>query len=92
MSKELIAFKKHFERNCSIKVIDTIEESRYPHWKRLCFQSLNCTQMVMLAEYIFDTFSNPGDFSHDMPKVHSYADMLCLTVDVADINKKILNL
>ena len=46
----------------------------------------------MLAEYIFDTFSNPGDFSHDMAKVHCYGDNLCLTVDVADINKKILNL
>ena len=90
MSKELEALKKHFERHCSVKVIDTIEESSYPHWKRLCFEPLNCTQMMLVVEYIFDTFSNPGDFSHNSPKLHSYRNDLCLTVDVADINKKIL--
>ena len=92
MSKELTAFKKHFESNCSVKVFDAIEDNMYPHWKRLCFRPLNCTEMLQIAEYIYSTFNNPKDYLHNLPKLHSYKNELCLTVDVADINKKILNL
>lgn len=52
MSKELKEFKKHFEANCSVKIIDTIEENHLPHWKRLCFNQLNCDEMTEISLYI----------------------------------------
>lgn len=90
MSKELEAFKKHFEANCSVKVIDAIEQNMYPHWKRLCFISLNCEDLLKISEYIRNTFSEPGNYSHLAPKIGYYDSCICLTVDVKDIIKKIL--
>ena len=89
MSKELKEFKKHFEANCNIRVIDTVEEAHFPHWKRLCFDSLNCDEMSEVSSYIKNTFSNPGISSHLLPKLHTYKDSLCLTVDVSVIREKI---
>jgi len=89
MSKELKAFKKHFEENCKVKVIRTIEEAEYPHWKRLGFGPLNCEEMREVSEYIKNTFSSPGKHSHKLPKLHAYNNYLCLTVDVCSITEKI---
>jgi hypothetical protein len=85
-SKELKEFKKHFEANCRVKVTGTIEEAHFPHWKRLCFDSLNCDEMKEVGEYIKNTFSNPFDFSYKLPKLHAYNNYLCLTVDVSSIS------
>ena len=89
MSKELSEFKKHFQSNCGVKVIDTIEESTFPHWKRLCFGPLNCEEMLEVSSYIRITFGTPGNYSHLSPKLHSYNGILCLTVDVSHIRDKI---
>lgn len=89
MSKELTAFKKHFQGNCPVKVIDTIEEPHFPHWKRLCFNQLNCEEMVEVAAYIKNTFGTPGGYSHLSPKLHTYNNFLCLTVDISVIKEKI---
>jgi hypothetical protein len=91
MSNELKEFKKHFEANCSIKVIDTIEESHLPHWKRLCFNQLNCNDMIEIAMYIKNTFSVKDTYSHLLPKIQIYNGFLCLTVDVSQIEKLIKN-
>lgn len=90
MSKELSAFKKHFQENCDVKVIHTIEEKTYPHWKRLCFGHLTCAQMNEISWYIESTFSNEGRFSHLLPKLGVYNDYLCLTIDVKQIKEKIM--
>ena len=90
MSKELSAFKKHFQENCSIKIIHTIENERCFHWKRLCFQELNCEQMEEVSRYIKRTFSNEGRFSHLLPGLVVYDNFLCLTVDVKQIKEKIM--
>ena len=92
MSPELKAFKEHFKANCSVKVTDVIEDRTFFHWKRLCFNSLDCEEMMQIAQYIKNTFSNPGNYSHLLPKVYVYNHELCLTVDVSDIKNKILKL
>ena len=90
MSKELTAFKKHFKNNCSIKVVKTIEESHWQHWKRLAIDGLDCEQMAELDRYIRSTFSVTGKFSHKLPKLHEYKGYLCLTVDESQIITSIL--
>jgi hypothetical protein len=90
MSPELKAFLHHFQKNCSVKVIDTIEENHLPHWKRLCFELLNCEEMLHLGQYIKNTFSESGKYSHLQPKIHTYKNELCLTVDVSHIKSKIM--
>jgi hypothetical protein len=90
MSPELKAFKEHFKANCSVKVTDTVENKSYFHWKRLCFNSLNCEELLQIAQYIKNTFSNTDNDSHLRLKLHIYDDGLCLTVDVSDIKDKIL--
>lgn len=90
MSKELKALKKHFTENCNVKVIATIEEATYPHWKRLCFGSLNCEEMIQVSSYIKKTFSTEGKYSHLLPKLHPYNGFLCLTIDVSQIKDKLI--
>lgn len=90
MSKELKAFKKHFTENCDVRIIGTIEENHLPHWKRLCFNSLNCEEMLKVSQYIKNTFSTSGKYSHLLPKLHVYNGMLCLTADVSEIKEKIV--
>lgn len=90
MSKELTAFKKHFQNNCSIKVITTIEESHCRHWKRLAIENLNCEQMAELAWYIRTTFSVEGKYSHKLPTLKEHKGYLCLTVDESQIKRSIL--
>jgi hypothetical protein len=90
MSKELLAFKKHFQENCSIKVEMTIEDKSYFHWKRLVFHSLNCEQMNEVSWYIRKTFSKEENYSHLLPKLGVHNGFLCLTVDVIQIKEKIM--
>jgi hypothetical protein len=90
MSKELKELKKHFSKNCNIKVVDTIEETNYPHWKRLCFGSLNCEEMIEVSSYIKKTFSTEGNYSHLSPKLHAYNGVLCLTIDISQIKDKLI--
>jgi len=91
MSKEIAAFKKHFEANCPrIKVITTVECNTYPHWKRLIFASLNCEEMMEVARYIKKTFSNEGMYSHLRPRLGVDDNYLSLTVDIAQIQEKIM--
>jgi hypothetical protein len=90
MSPELKAFKEHFKANCFVKVTNTVEDRAFFHWKRLCFDSLNCEEMIQIAQYIKKTFSNPGDYSHLQPKISVYNYELCLTLDVSEIKDKIL--
>jgi len=89
MSKELKEFKKHFSQNCNVKVLGTIEQTHLPHWKRLCFNSLNCEEMLEVSNYIKNTFSVDGKYSHLLPKLHPYNGVLCLTIDVNQIREKI---
>ena len=90
MSKELTAFKKHFQSNCSIKLVKAIEESHCPHWKRLAIETLDCEQMAELAWYIRTTFSVEGKYSHKLPTLKEYKGYLCLTVDKSQIQRSIL--
>jgi hypothetical protein len=89
-SKELKAFKQHFQENCSVRVVDTIEDQRIMHWKRLDLGHLNCEEMEEVARYIKDTFYNEGMYSHILPTLGVHKGMLCLTVDVSQINEKII--
>lgn len=89
-SKELMAFYRHFQANCSVKVEMVLEEKRYFHWKRLVFHQLNHDDLVEIAQYLRDTFRNEGRFSHLLPKLGTYNGFLCLTVDVSQIREKIL--
>ena len=90
MTKELKAFKEHFESWCDIKVQLTIEDKRTPHWKRLVFDSMDCDDMEGISNYIHNTFSNKGRYSHKLPTLGVHNGFLCLTVDVAQIKEKIL--
>jgi hypothetical protein len=90
-SKELSAFKNHFEQNCSVRITDTIEERTYPHWKRLVFGHLNCEELEEISRYIRDTFSTKGRYSHKLPKLGCYDGELCLTVDSQYIKEFIMD-
>ena len=70
-------------------IIDTIEENHLPQWKRLCFNQLNCDEMIEISLYIKKTFSVEGRYSHLLPKLQIYNGFLCLNVDVSQINDKI---
>lgn len=87
MSKELTAFRKHFEANTSIRVVRSLEERYCPHWKRLLLPSLNCDELAQVSDYIRRTFSSAGTYSHRLPKLGSYDGALCLTVDVGQIKE-----
>ena len=91
MSKELTAFKKHFENHINIKVVNTIETSNYPHWKRLCFFKLNCEQLEEVTRYIRNTFSVMGKYTHNLVDIVPFDGYLALTVDIKLIQKHIIN-
>jgi hypothetical protein len=89
-SKELMAFYRHFQANCSVKVEMALEERMYPHWKRLVFHKLDHDDLVEIAQYLRDTFRNEGRFSHLLPTIGTYNGFLCLTIDISQIKEKIL--
>jgi len=91
MSKELTAFKDHFEAHTGIITHGKIEENHCPHWKRLTLPALDCEQMETITSYIRGFFSRKGKYSHLLPKVHSYGPLLVLSIDVEQI-KLALNL
>ena len=90
MSKEMEAFKKHFQENCSVIVRETIEDRNFFHWKRLAFHSLNCEGMSEISRYIQETFGNEARFSHLLPQLVVCDGFLCLTVDAVQIREKIM--
>jgi hypothetical protein len=90
-SKELKAFKAHFETSTGLRVMDIYEDRTTPHWKRLLFDSLDSEKMLKIAEYIMMNFSTPGRYSHLLPKIHSYNGYVALTVGVDEIEKFIIN-
>jgi hypothetical protein len=90
-SKELNAFKSHFETSTGLKVMDIYEDRTTPHWKRLLFDTLNSEEMLKIAEYIIMNFSTPGRYSHLLPKFHSYNGCAALTIGVDEIQKFIIN-
>ena len=89
MSKELEKFYNHFKKNCNVRVVGTSESRTFYHWKRLILEPLSSDEMLELAYYIKATFSNKGLYSHLLPKLGSFGNQLCLTVDVSQINEKI---
>lgn len=89
-SKELAAFKKHFEQHCSVRLLGVTENPNFPHWKRLVFGHLNCEELEEISRYIRKTFSTAGRYSHKLPKLCCYDSDLCLTVDVSEIKKFIM--
>lgn len=91
LSKELSAFKKHFEQNCSVKLMGALEERTYPHWKRLMFGGLNCDDLEEISRYIRNTFSTPNRYSHKIPILGCYDGELCLTVDIQYIKEFIID-
>lgn len=87
MSNELSRFKEHFEKNTNMKVHDTYEHHSCYHWKRLLFSELNSEQLVIIGQYIKDTFSTPGKYSHLLPKIQTWGNDISITVDVDIINQ-----
>lgn len=90
MTAELKALKAHFITSTQMAV-DTMEESHFPHWKRLVFNdALNCDQLKVIQIYIKNTFSSEGTYSHRLPKLGVYKGSLCLSVDTKQIQHFIL--
>lgn len=91
MKNELKKLVKHFKENCNVRVVSTIEERTFPHWKRLVFDSLNCDDMMKISEYIKTYFSEKGNYSHLLPQLHAYNyngnSCICLTFDIEEIKK-----
>ena len=90
-SKELLAFLKHFQANCSVRVEMAIEERTYLHWKRLVFHKLNCEEMDEISQYIKDTFSEKDRYTHLLPTIGVYNGFLCLTIDEKFIREIIMD-
>lgn len=88
MSKELDKFKKSFEDSTGI-LVDTLEESHIPHWKRLVFynSSLNRLDILNVSLYISETFSEKGTYSDLLPKLGVYKNQLVLTVGINQIKE-----
>lgn len=89
-SKELKALAKDFSQKTEIKVFP-LEERTIFHWKRLVFRSgLNCEQMDTVSQYIKDTFSTKGIFTHLSPTVGVHNGNMCLTVRAEQVQEFIL--
>ena len=89
-SPELLALKKDFESTTSMKVCGVEENRTFFHWKRLLFDELNCVDMVIISTYIRKRFSVEGNYSHLLPKLHSYNGVLALSISVEEIKKHII--
>ena len=89
ISKELSAFKKHFESNTKIKVYNTIEDRTFYHWKRLVLNSLNSKELMIISKYISINFSISNKHTQSV-KLGVYNNQLVLTADVKIINEFIL--
>lgn len=89
-SKELQVLQESFETHTGLKTRGTIEEKDFPHFKRLVLPQLNCVQLYKVTYFIMDTFTTPNTFEHTRPKVHSYNNLLVLTVDVKQIQKHLI--
>jgi len=79
-SKELTAFKKHFESNTGIDA-RAFENRTFFHWKRLAFNALHCEELEAITKYIRDTFSVAGKYTHKLPMIVTFDGVLTLTVD-----------
>ena len=88
-SKELTAFKKHFESNTGIDA-SAFENQRFFHWKRLAFNALHCEELETITKYIRDTFSVKGKYTHKLPMIVTFDGVLTLTVDVDLIREHII--
>ena len=89
-SKELKAFRAHFETSTGLRVTDIYEDRTTPHWKRLLFDSLDAEKLLKIAEYIMMNFSTPGRYSHLLPNVHAYQGYVALTIGEDEIHKFII--
>ena len=68
-SKELLAFKKHFERRTAIKVIGLKENKEFSHWKRLELANLDSNQIITVGSYLNDYLNGNGSlgtFNHSI--------------------------
>lgn len=86
-SKELQKLKTVFEKQTKIKILGTIEEQTFPHWKRLVLPQLNSAELIKVAYFIMLNFNEPDKFTHLLPKIQTYENRLVLTVDVELIKK-----
>lgn len=92
MSKELTALRMDFKEKCPNIKVNSLEERRYLHWKRLVFlNGLNCEEMFLVASYIKDTFSVEGKYNHKSPALHEYKGNLVLTINEDEIKRAILS-
>jgi hypothetical protein len=88
MSPELKKFKDHFIQQTRMNPIACEENRTFMHWKRLIFAQLNCNDMEKISNYIKETFSTPGKFSHHLPKIQGWENnCIALTVDVSQIKE-----
>jgi len=89
-STELKALKKDFESTTGMKVTGVDENRSFFHWKRLIFDELNCVDMLVISTYIRKRFTVEGNYTHLLPKLHSYMGSLALTISVEEIKKHIM--
>lgn len=89
-STELKALKNDFESTTGMKVSGIEENRTFFHWKRLMFDELNCVDMNIISRYIRKRFTVTGNYTHLLPKLHSYNGVLALTISVEEIKKHII--
>lgn len=89
-SKELTALRDHFFKTTGIEAYPH-EDCTYPHWKKISLSlTLNCEQLGAIAQYIKDTFSTEGKFTHLIPKLVVEGGNLFLKVDTKQVQEFIL--
>ena len=89
-SKELSAFVEHFRNNSGLVDVDSLEESHIFHWKRIDLGTMDVRDLDKVSKYIKETFSEPENFSHCLPKVGPYNGRMYLTVSSEEITKHII--
>jgi hypothetical protein len=81
-------FAHDFTRITGIKVHCLDTDRSAPHWVRLILPcGLNCEQLDSISNFIKETFSVKGRYSHLLVTLGSHCGSLSLTADIKDLER-----
>ena len=81
-------FSQDFTQATGIKVHAHCDDRTYPHWKRLILPSgLTCDDMEKISNFIKETFSQKGKYSHLLVTLGSHNGGITLTADIKDLER-----
>lgn len=77
-------------RRTGIREIRVEVEHTYP-WVSIHLPQLDCSQMISVSEWIMETFSEKGRYSHLLPKLGMRNGSFCLVISREQCQEKFGN-